>query len=385
MRTAPLLVSAALLGALLSCGPTSMPPCTSDQQCQDGLFCNGTERCAPGGPGADAKGCVSSVFTCPSGLFCSERLQACRAMCTTDADCSDGLSCNGAELCRPGDAVVDAMGCKPGAPMCSGTCNEARVFEYAPGVTRVIPANCVKVTGGSGSCVDNDNDGHPSAACGGDDCDDNNFRVNPGIREVCDAREVDEDCDPCTVGEVLPEARWGDGDVDGDGYPRSTCRNLLPRADGVQCTANPDAGTRLAKVTIIRPMGGMAYTQGRDCDDTRFEVNPNGSETCNGRDDDCDGEVDEAVTRPFFRDQDLDGHGAGAPVDRCELAAGFSVLANDCDDTNPAIRPGAFVCAPAVTSADGVRLCQSDGGWADTTCLVQRSCVPQPDGTGVCQ
>jgi hypothetical protein len=50
-----------------------------------------------------------------------------------------------------------------------------------------------------GACVDMDNDGHPSAACGGDDCDDNNPRRNPSAREVCDPMGVDEDCNGCTV------------------------------------------------------------------------------------------------------------------------------------------------------------------------------------------
>ncbi|MBL8936448.1 MAG: putative metal-binding motif-containing protein [Archangium sp.] len=367
----------------LSCGPTMMAVCTSDQQCQDGVFCNGTERCAPGGPGADAKGCVASVFSCPAGLFCSERLQVCRARCSSDADCSDGLACNGAELCRSGDADVDAMGCKPGPPLCpSVACTEARVLEYAPGVARVVPARCARSD--AGPCQDSDNDGHPAASCGGDDCDDGNQRVNPGVREVCDALEVDEDCNPCTVGEVDPLRGWGDSDLDGDGYARSSCRNVLGPNEGVLCTS--DGGTqRWSPVEVVRRPGSATYVQGRDCDDSRFEVNPNASETCNSRDDDCDGETDEGVTRPFFTDSDLDGHGAGRPVERCELAPGLSVLGNDCDDSNPAIRPGVFVCAPVVTAADGVRLCQADGGWADETCLVQRSCVPQPNGTGVCQ
>lgn len=387
----------ALLGTLLtlSCGPTSTAPCTSDQQCQDGVFCNGTERCAPGGPGADAKGCVPSVFTCPTGLVCSERLQACRATCTSDGDCSDGLGCNGGELCRPGDAAADAMGCKPGAPLCMGpVCREARVIEFAPGLTRVVPAGCE--IPGTGGCPDADGDGDRAAFCGGGDCVDNRADVNPGMRELCDAAELDEDCDPCTVGEVTPSATGGNGDVDGDGYPARTCRNLL-RANGPLSQGNalcgrsgqplePDGGlTRLMPVEVLRPAGSAAYTQGRDCDDRRFEVNPNASEVCNGLDDNCDGRADEGVMRSFFRDGDLDGHGAGLPVERCELASGFSVLGNDCDDANPAIRPGALVCGPMATSADAVRICQSDGGWVDDACTVQRSCVPQPNGTGVCQ
>lgn len=40
---------------------------------------------------------------------------------------------------------------------------------------------------------DLDGDGALSRACGGDDCDDDNIRISPNVREVCD--DIDQDCD----------------------------------------------------------------------------------------------------------------------------------------------------------------------------------------------
>jgi hypothetical protein len=48
----------------------------------------------------------------------------------------------------------------------------------------------------SGYLWDDDIDGYLSDACGGEDCDDNNAAVNPGVPENClDLLNVDEDCD----------------------------------------------------------------------------------------------------------------------------------------------------------------------------------------------
>jgi len=42
------------------------------------------------------------------------------------------------------------------------------------------------------TCADKDGDGHPSAACGGDDCDDSNPDIHPGAQETCNVK--DDDC-----------------------------------------------------------------------------------------------------------------------------------------------------------------------------------------------
>ena len=43
-------------------------------------------------------------------------------------------------------------------------------------------------------CPDSDHDGYLSHTCGGEDCDDANETINPGVAEDCDTM-WDDDCD----------------------------------------------------------------------------------------------------------------------------------------------------------------------------------------------
>ncbi len=61
-----------------------------------------------------------------------------------------------------------------------------------------------------------------------------------------------------------------------------------------------------------------------DCDDADAGVNPGAAESCNGVDDDCDGEVDEGVLATFYADADGDGYGdAASTAEACEAPTGF--------------------------------------------------------------
>ncbi len=66
------------------------------------------------------------------------------------------------------------------------------------------------------------------------------------------------------------------------------------------------------------------------------------AESCNGLDDDCDGEVDEGPGDVFYLDQDGDGFGtAGIQVVACSPPEGYVAQGTDCIDFNPAVFPGA--------------------------------------------
>ncbi|MBI5486514.1 MAG: hypothetical protein HY905_04205 [Deltaproteobacteria bacterium] len=150
-----------------------------DAVCDDGVLCNGQEIC-------DVRsGCAAGTPpTCSDGIACTDdRCNAGTDRCMNtpnDATCSDGLFCNGAEVCST------ATGCGPGTPP---ACSD--------GVACTTDACDPTAGGGTGACVstapDRDRDTYPDAACTGTDCDDLDAAVHPGAAESCNA--IDDDCE----------------------------------------------------------------------------------------------------------------------------------------------------------------------------------------------
>ena len=65
----------------------------------------------------------------------------------------------------------------------------------------------------------------------------------------------------------------------------------------------------------------------------------------------------------------------------CPGTPGYSLLGNDCDDMNVAIKPGAMMCD--AYNPNMIRVCNAIGLYDDELCADE--CVPQPNGTGYCQ
>ena len=202
------------------------------------------------------------------------------------------------------------------------------------------------------------------------DCDDTSSGINPGMVEVCDPDDFDEDCDGVVDDEddsTDPASKtpfYADTDADGFG--------------------DPD----LSRSSCAAPAG--AADNGDDCDDGRAEVNPAAPEICDLRDDDCDGlldhlddSIDPALLLPGFEDADSDGHGdATQPIQTCGYRPGIAAQdGDDCDDTVAAIHPGARErscdtidndCDAATVDnpdadADGTRECDGDCNDVDDT------------------
>ncbi len=126
--SAAALGSAAVAGQLLVlAGPvvfSAVAQCDVDADCDDGLFCNGVESCDSGSCQAGAAPNCADTVACTDDS-CNEGTDQCDNL-ANDGNCDNGLFCDGAEACDP------LLDCQAGAaPNCADTvactddsCNE---------------------------------------------------------------------------------------------------------------------------------------------------------------------------------------------------------------------------------------------------------------------
>ena len=156
----------------------------------------------------------------------------------------------------------------------------------------------------------------------GGDCDDLDPDVRPGRDELCNG--IDDDCDGDVDIEPVDSYAFF-GDADGDGY---------------------GLGSHFLR-TCSSTVAGYA-SRGGDCDDADALVSPVGIETCDGIDNNCDGEADETTAvdaLTWYRDTDGDGVGGDSDRTACTQPTGSVSSTGDCDDEDPATYPGAVeVC-----------------------------------------
>ncbi len=120
-----------------------------------------------------------------------------------------------------------------------------------------------------------------------------------------------------------------------------------------------------------------------DCDDTDDAVFPDAEETCNGVDDDCDGEIDGANATdpaPWYADADGDGFGdAAVSTSACVAPEGYVADATDCDDQAVAVFPGApEACVNVDLDAD----CDGLPGFSDPDATDTLTRYTDADGDG---
>ncbi len=341
MKPSNIVVAGALaLLAVVGCdaAPQGMG-CDLDTDCPVGRYC------AAGGCAADCRldrDCLAVGGTCDVRGRCTGAPHDGGVMdggardtgtCHAASDCDDGVFCNGAERCAPSDPGANARGCAAATgPQClaSQTCNE---------MTDHCDSNC-------DTAADADGDGDRSTDCGGGDCDDANAGRSSRLHEQCDALNIDEDCDPCTVGSPPTSGTMGgDSDSDGDGYFNTHCCNRIPTAGPA-----PTCTDRIDHLTI-----SATLVCGTDCDDTRSGVFPTATEACDGQDNDCNGQTDELGRVDWWPDADADGRGDAhaTPLSTC-MTPTRSVTNNfDCNDSDANIYGATPTAAGAAERCNG--------------------------------
>lgn len=161
------------------------------------------------------------------------------------------------------------------------------------------------------------------------DCDDSNLDVHPGATEVCNG--IDDDCDDLTDEEGAQGCTTYYRDHDSDSYGVS---------GDTKCLCSPE--------------GEYRATQGDDCEDADDTSYPGAPEVCDGKDNDCDGKVDEDCST-WCRDADGDGYGDPAhSIEASEQPEGYASKCTDCDDSDPAVNPGATDLCGEDRNCDGL-------------------------------
>jgi len=147
-----------------------VPACTINADCDDGLYCNGVETCDVGGSNQCRSG---TLVVCNDGQYCNgteicnEAIDSCES--GTFVTCTDGQYCNGIEACNEATNSCDA-----GTPI---TCDDS---QYCNGIE-----TCNEATDscGAGTPIDCDDGQY----CNGTEaCNENTDSCDPGAYIICD-------------------------------------------------------------------------------------------------------------------------------------------------------------------------------------------------------
>ena len=210
------------------------------------------------------------------------------------------------------------------------------------------------------------------------DCDDTDSAVNPAATEVCDAADVDEDCDGLsddadTSTDTSGMTTWTvDGDGDGYGDDSATGTDY--------CDDPSDSST-----TYV--------ANASDCDDADSAVHPDATEVCDAADvdEDCDGlsddadsDVDASTLSDWAPDTDGDGYGddsssLAACDDPSTSTTTYIADATDCDDSDSAVNPAA---TEACDAADVDEDCDGLADDADPDAVGTSTFYPDADDDG---
>ena len=338
-------------GWIYPAGPHEEDGCFCGDCAEDEPYCTVTNKCSPhpqdegelGWPCAEDKECLSGFCVDDaSGKVCS---MLCVEECPPDFACAQCIPClpdqvyiclpNHARLCKPcltdsdcNDALGDVGSrCVPlggGGMFCGSDCSDSSCpQDYECHGMPLVDGKKADV------CVHEVEDGGYPCECsplaiaesGATTCYQQNvYGKCSGERHceeagltTCDAKEpepemcngLDDDCDgevddgygPDNNGNGIPDACEGDADEDNDG--------VMDVEDNCPWIPNPDQADfdQDLQGDVCDPDDDNdLYLDDDDCAPFDPEIHPGADEPCDGKDNNCDGAVDEG-----YPDSDMDG------------------------------------------------------------------------------
>ena len=140
-----------------------------------------------------------------------------------------------------------------------------------------------------------------------------------------------------------PTLEWAPPTFDPNGRAPGSYSILFTWTDPIDGCVTQDVFFYTIESCTIVDNDEDGFSVDQDCDDNDPAIFPGNSEVCDGKDNNCNGAVDESLTfTTYFIDLDGDGYGDDSRAfESCSIPSNASEQGNDCDDLNPAIFPGA--------------------------------------------